>query len=154
MSDTYSIRPATEKDESAMITLSRIVVDRYTRSYLGNQVVDWYINSGNCDADMRKGLKNSTVLLLDEKIIGIMTWHENQLQGFMIDPDYHGTGAAQYFCNQIIPEKLNLYKELHLECFDRNHRGISFYKKNGWKEYGRLKDELIHGFRILFKLEK
>lgn len=128
MSDTYSIRPATEKDESAMITLSRIVADRYTRSYLGNQVVDWYINSGNCDADMRKGLKNSTVLLLDEKIIGIMTWHENQLQGFMIDPDYHGTGAAQYFCNQIIPEKLNLYKELHLECFDRNHRGISFYK--------------------------
>lgn len=134
--------------------LSRSVADNYTRSYLGDKIVDWYIDSGKCDEDMRKGIESSILLLLDEKIIGIMIWRENHLQGFMIDICCHGTGAAQYFCSQVIPEKLNLYNELHLECFNNNHRAIAFYKKNGWTEYGQIEDEMINGHRILFKLTK
>ena len=129
MSKSYVIRPATVKDAENIIKLSRYVTDKYTRFFLGDRIVDWYINSGTCDEDIRKDVKNTTLLLLDDKIIGIMIWHENQLVGFMIDICYHGTGAAQYFCNQIIPKKLNLYNELHLECFDKNYRGIAFYKK-------------------------
>lgn len=77
MSKGYTIRPATMEDEENIIKLSRSVADNYTRSYLGDQVVDWYIDSGNCDEDIRKGIKSSTLLLLDEKIIGIMIWREN-----------------------------------------------------------------------------
>ena len=154
MSNSYIIRPATMEDEENMLKLSRFVADNYTRSYLGDQIVDWYIDSGNCDEDIRKGMKSSTLLMHDEKIIGIIIWHENQLHGFMIDICYHGTGAAQYFCDQIIPEKLKLYNELHLECFDKNHRGIAFYKKTGWTEYGQIEDEVINGHRILFKLTR
>ncbi len=154
MSKRYIIRPATMEDEETILKLSRFVADNYTRSYLGDEIVDRYIDSGNCDADMRKGIKNSTLLLLDEKIIGIMIWHENQMLGFMVDICCHGTGAAQYFCNQIIPEKLKRYHALHLECFDKNHRGIAFYKKTGWTEYGQIEDEVVNGHRILFKLTK
>ena len=140
MSNNYIVRPATMQDEESIIKLSRHVANNYTRSYLGGQIVDWYIDSRNCDEDIKKEIKNTTLLLLDEKIIGIMIWNENEMRGFMIDIRYHGTGAAQFFCNQIIPEKLNVYNELYLECFDKNHRGIAFYKKTGWVEYGQIED--------------
>lgn len=150
MSKNYIIRPATMEDEENIFKLSRFVADNYTRSYLGDQIIDWYIDSGNFDEDIRKGIKSSTQLLLDEKIIGIMIWYENQMNVFMIDICYHGTGTAQYFINQVIPDKLNLYNELHLECFDKNHRAIAFYKKIGWTEYGKIEDEMVNGHRILF----
>lgn len=154
MNKNYKIRPATMQDEQDILRLSRIVADKFTRSYLGDKIVDWYIDSGSCDEDMRKEILNSTLLLLDEQVIGNMIWHENQMHGFMIDILHHGTGAAQYFCSQIIPEKLKLYDELFVECFDKNFRGIAFYKKSGWTECGQVKDEMINGYRILFKLTK
>lgn len=64
MSKNYIIRPATMEDEENIFKLSRFVADNYTRSYLGDQIIDWYIDSDNCDEDIRKGIKISTLLLL------------------------------------------------------------------------------------------
>lgn len=141
MNNNYIIRQATIEDEENMLKLSKFVADNFTRNYLGDEIVDWYIDSGNCDEDMRKGINNSTLLLQNDQIIGIMVWKENNLQAFMVDISFHGTGAAQYFCDQIIPKKLKLYNEIYLECFDKNQRGIAFYKKTGWIEYGRIEDK-------------
>ncbi len=106
MNNNYIIRQATIEDEENMLKLSKFVADNFTRNYLGDEIVDWYIDSGNCDEDMRKGINNSTLLLQNDQIIGIMVWKENNLQAFMVDISFHGTGAAQYFCDQIIPKKL------------------------------------------------
>lgn len=154
MNRSYVIRTAVVEDEADILKLARDVADKFTRTYLGDENVDWYIDSGSCDEDMKKEVANATLLLLDEKIIGTMIWHDNQMHGFMVDAPYHGTGAAQYFCEQIIPQKLEQYKELILECFDKNQRAIVFYEKTGWHEYGRIKDETVDGFRVLFKLTK
>lgn len=64
MSKNYIIRPATMEDEENIFKLSRFVADNYARSYLGDQIIDWYIDSGNRDEDIRKGIKSSTLLLL------------------------------------------------------------------------------------------
>lgn len=154
MSKCYVIRPATTEDEKDILKLSRYIADSYTRSYLGDKTVNWYIDSGSCDEDMKKEIANTTLLLLHGFIIGIMIWHDNQMHGFMIDVPYHGTGVAQYFCEQMIPEKLKQYGEIYLECFDKNQRAIAFYEKTGWREFDRVKDEIIDGYRIIFKIIK
>ena len=154
MNKNYMIRAAVAEDEADILRVARDVADVFTRAYLGDEAVDFYINSGSCDEDMRKEIANATLLLLNKKIIAVMIWHDNQMQGFMTQIPYHGTGAAQYFCEQIIPEKLQQYGELILECFDKNERAIAFYQKTGWLEYGRIKDETIDGYRILFKITK
>jgi hypothetical protein len=57
MSKCYVIRPATTEDEKDILKLSRYIADSYTRSYLGDKTVNWYIDSGSCDEDMKKKLQ-------------------------------------------------------------------------------------------------
>ncbi len=150
----YTIRKAEQSDKADILRIAREVTDKITRKYLGDEAVDWYINSGSCDNDMANDIPNMTLLLENDKIIGMMIWHEELMHFLMIDIPYHGTGAAQYFCEQIIPEKLEQYGQLKLECFDANERGNAFYIKSGWTEYERIKDEMTGGNRILYKLTK
>lgn len=150
MDRNYTVRKAATSDEETILEIARRVTDKFARKYLGDEAVDWYLNSGSCDKDMREGMKNMVVLLQDEKVIGMMIWLDNLMHLLMIDLPYLGTGAAQYFCNHIIPEKLEYYKEIKLECFDKNDRANAFYCKTGWKEYDRIKDEMTGGNRILY----
>lgn len=150
----YTIKLAEIEDMKHILRLARKVANEFTRAYLGDKIVDEYINSGLCDEDMKKEISNTLILYLENEIIGLMIWKENKMQGLMIDSKYHGTGAAQYFCNQIILEKLRIFDMLYLECFDKNERAIAFYKKAGWNQYDIIKDDMIEGYRILFKFTK
>ncbi len=151
---SYSIRKAELNDKEEILRIARDVTDKFSRKYLGDEAVDWYINSGSCDNDMINDIPNMNLLIKDDTIIGMMIWHEELMHFLMIDIPFHGTGAAQYFCEQTIPEKLEQYSLVKLECFDANERGNSFYIKSGWTEYDRIKDEMTGGNRILYKLIK
>ncbi len=150
----YKIRKACKSDEKRILELAREITDRFSRKYLGDEAVDWYINSGMCDSDMKADIDNMVLLTIDNEIIGVMIWHDELMHLLLIDIPYHGTGAAKYFCDKIIEEKFKIYDELRLECFDKNERGNSFYIKNGWIEYDRIVDEMTGGNRILYKLNK
>lgn len=147
----YQVRKAEPSDEPEILRIARNVTDKFTRTYLGDEAVEWYINSGSCDKDMRDGMENMTVLLLDNHIIGMTIWLDNLMHLLLIDLPYHGTGAAQYLCNAVIPQKLEKYQTIKLECFDKNERGNAFYQKTGWQEYGREPDEMTGGNRILYQ---
>ncbi len=150
----YKIRQATPNDEKQILKIARDVTDKFTRTYLGDEAVDWYINSGSCDNDMKNDIPNMLLLTEEETIVGMMIWHSDLMHFLMIDIPYHGTGAASYFCKEIIPLKLQEYGEIHLECFDKNERGNAFYIKDGWIEYDRIPDEMTGGNRILYKKTK
>lgn len=150
MQTKYKIRQALPEDEKEILKIAREVTDQFTRTYLGDEAVDWYIASGCCDNDIKKDVSNMLLLAEDEKIIGMMIWHGDLLHLLMMDTLYHGTGAAQYFCGEILPEKLKEFKKIRLECFDKNVRANSFYKKTGWIEYDRIQDEMTGGNRVLY----
>lgn len=154
MSCKYLIRNAEPRDEKQILEIARNVTDKVTREYLGDKAVDWYINSGECDKDMKNDICNMLVLIYQQKIIGMMIWHNELLHFLMIDIPYHGTGAAKYFCENVIPKKLEEFKEIHVECFDKNERGNAFYEKMGWEEYDRITDEMTGGNRVLYKMTK
>lgn len=150
----YTIRNANINDKSEILRIAREVTDKFSRKYLGDEAVDWYINSGSCDNDMLNDISNMKLLIKNDKVIGMMIWHDELMHFLMIDIPFHGTGAAQYFCDQIIPTKLEQFGKIRLECFDANERGNAFYIKSGWTEYDRIKDEMTGGNRILYERTK
>lgn len=104
MEKNYTIRKATASDETVILQIARRVTDKFTRNYLGDEAVGWYIESGSCGKDMREGIDDMTVLLLNDKLIGMTIWINNLMQLLLIDIPYHGTGAAQYLCDAVIPQ--------------------------------------------------
>lgn len=150
----YQIRQAEPADQEQILQLARDITDRYTRTYLGDKLVDWYLDSGACDEEILQNYDQLLVMLDGNTVIGLMIWKENLMHLLMVAIPYHGTGAAQYFCNQVIPEKRKEFGELKLECFEANARANQFYRKTGWTEYARIPDELTGGSRILYHMGK
>ena len=123
MQGKYRIRQALPEDEKEVLKIARKVTDKFTRTYLGDKAVDWYINSGCCDNDIKNDISNMLLLIEDEKIIGMMIWHGDLMHLLMIDSLYHGTGAAN-----------------------------SFYKKTGWIEYDKIPEEMTGGNRVSYMM--
>ena len=150
----YTIRAAVQSDEDTIIKLARRVTDVEARVYLGDAIVNWYLNSRACDNDIKKDLPNMLVLIEGQTVIGIMVWHGALLHLLMLDIPHHGTGAAHYFCNAIIPNKLEEFGTIYLECFEKNERGNSFYRKTGWVAYDKTADVITGGNRVLYRMSK
>lgn len=149
-----SIRKALKSDEKEILELARKVTDEYTRTYLGDEAVDYYINSGSCDNDMKKDIDNMYLLADNDKIIGLTIFYKNLMNLLLIDNNYFGSGAAKFFCDKIFIKAFERYEDIILECFDKNERALAFYKKIGFKEYGREKELAVKGERILMRLKK
>ncbi len=53
-----------------------------------------------------------------------------------MDPEYQGTGFAKKFFNEAY-SKLDKTKDIYLDVFSLNVKGINFYKKVGFFETGK-----------------
>lgn len=148
----YKIRKAISTDMETILKIGRNMVDKYERTHLGDEMANGYIESGGCDSDFRKYFDDTAVLLLNEKIIGLIIWVENVIQGFLIDIPYWGTGAAQYLLNETMNEKFNIYDKITLECFETSPRANSYYQKVGFMKAGYIEDEMAN--RIIYKKTK
>lgn len=150
----YTIRKANESDKSVLTEIARRVTDKCSRKFLDDEIVDEYINSGACDEDIIKDIENTQVLIKEEKIIGLIIWNENILQGLIIDIPYFGTGAAQYLVENTMKDRLENFGEVTLECFENNSRANAFYKKTGWTQVGKIKDDITKGYRLVYTIEQ
>lgn len=145
----YMIRKATKDDLEHIIRLGNKSLDEYERTHLGDEMVDSYIKSGKSSIELIENIDNTNVLIYDDTIIGFICWKEDNLTGFVIDSSHWGTGAAQHFLNSMLSEKLRLYKEVSLECFESSPRANSFYKKMGWVNVDTISDESAN--RVIYK---
>lgn len=130
----YIIRKATEKDLDIILSMGRKIVDEYERTHLGDEMADGFINSGMCDQIYRDSLQNTSVLIDEKQIIGLIITVENTVQGFLINKKHWGTGAAQYLMSETLKTMAKKYNEVSLDCFESSPRANSYYKKDGWKK--------------------
>ncbi len=147
----YTIKKAEPNDLTELTSLSRKTINEFFRPFMGDEAVDMFIDSGMADKEITDNLNETSILLNGGQIIGFCIWKENLLHLMMIDSDFHGTGAAQYFLDFMCAEKFRLYSELHLECFENNKRALSFYEKCGWSEYHTETDSDTGWKRIFYK---
>ncbi len=128
------IRKAIEKDKNSVLALARKIVDLYERTHLGDEMVDNYLESGECDSDLLKIFDNCTIALEGEQVIGFIFTHHNEIQGVSVDIPYWGKGIAQKLIAYATRVLFVDYEEIQLECFISSPRANHFYQKMGFNK--------------------
>ena len=146
------IRRARADDLPAMQAIARRTIDRCYRSFLGDEGVDWYINSGESDRELHKHLGNCDVLVNEDAIVAFAICFDDLIHLMMVDVCYHRSGFGSRLlahCQRQLFARGNT--TIRLETFEGNHQAINFYLKNDWSITGKEEDK-EHGFiRALFE---
>lgn len=86
---------------------------------------------------------DSTVILLDNKIVGFANFYEVKKNNYcsignvIISSDFRNKGIGKYLIEtveSIALEKYNI-REMHISCFNMNTKGILLYSKLGYLPY-------------------
>lgn len=128
-----SVRKATLKDLSLIQNIARKTIDKCYRNFLGDEGVDWYINSGESDKELENNISNCYILEESSNILGFAIFFDDLIHLMMIDEKLHrsGLGSTLLSC---VENKLNETgnANIKLETFEGNTQAINFYLKNGW----------------------
>ena len=151
MSD-IQIRKAQADDLPRMQKIARRTIDTCYRSFLGDEGVDWFIESGESDKVLQQHIENCDVLLKDNAIVAFAICFEDLIHLMMVDVCLHRTGIGS---GLLAHSEAQLFARgnttLRLETFEGNHQAINFYVKNGWSVTTRQEDKK-HGFiRVSFE---
>jgi GNAT superfamily N-acetyltransferase len=149
MSD-IQIRKAEAGDLVDMQEIARRTIDKSYRAFLGDEAVDWFINSGESDKELEGQMEDCDVLLKENKIVAI--YFRDLIHLMMVDVRLHRRGIGSRLlahCEKRLFAWGNTI--IRLETFEGNHQAINFYIKNGWSVVGRQEDK-EHGFvRVCFE---
>lgn len=146
------IRKARPADLPIMQQIAIRTIDKCYRSFLGNESVDWFINSGESDKELQKHNDNCELVLKDNTIVAFSIYFEDLIHLMMVDVALHRIGIGSKL---LIHSEQQLFargnETIRLETFEGNHQAINFYQKNGWLITGKLEDK-EHGFiRVFFE---
>ena len=146
------IRKAQVDDLPTMQEIARRTIDKCYRSFLGDEGVDWFINSGESDTELETHLPDCDVLLRDEKIVAFTIYFDDIVHLMMVDVDLQRTGVgSQLLAHSESRLFVSDKTVIRLETFEGNQQAINFYLKKGWSLTRKQKDE-EHGFiRVFFE---
>jgi hypothetical protein len=88
------IRAARAEDLPLMQAIARRTIDRRYRRFLGDERVDWYINSGECDRELARHLDRCDVLLVDDAVVAFSVYINDLIHLMMVDADRHREGTT------------------------------------------------------------
>jgi len=126
-------RKATEKDLSEIQPLARATIDACYRSFLGDEAVDGFLNSGESDKQVANNLSDCTVSEINNEIVGYCVYDADFIHILMISPVVQRTGLGSKLLDHIETKmKESGYKSFRLETFKNNEQAVNFYRKNGW----------------------
>ena len=88
------IREATAVDIKPLVVLSRkTILDNYS-SFLGDQAVTAYIESGAVDQYVADNIQRCIVIVEDGEALGYSITKKNLIDLMMVDTDYHRRGLG------------------------------------------------------------
>jgi ribosomal protein S18 acetylase RimI-like enzyme len=132
-SNTTSIRRATEKDQGEIQAIARRTIDSCHRPFLGDQGVEWILDSGEFDRELELHLEHSHVLVERDVIVGLGIWFDDFIHLMMIDVDRHRDGLGKTLLKLAEKDLFAAgYNVIRMETFAGNQQAIDFYQKNGW----------------------
>ncbi len=151
MSD-IQIRRAQADDLPKMQDIARRTIDKCYRSFLGDEGVDWFINSGESDRVLQQHIENCDVLLIENAVVAFAIYFKDLIHLMMVDVCLHRTGIGSRL---LAHSETQLFARgnttIRLETFEGNHQAINFYVKHGWSVTTKQEDK-EHGFiRVFFE---
>jgi len=146
------IRPAAENDLPEMQALARKTISHSFRSFLGDENVDGFINSGSSDNEIASHLQHCEVLVKEGQIAGFTIYFDNIIHLMMVDAELHRQGLGSVLLAHAEEQLFKLGNTIiRLETFEDNRQAMNFYRKFGWKETKKEKDKETGICRVFFE---
>ena len=151
MSD-IQFRKAQPDDLAMMQDIARRTIDRCFRSFLGDEGVDSFINTGESDQELQTHFEDCDVALREDAMVGFAIYFHDLIHLMMVDVRLHRTGIGSRLLAHTESQLFGRgHKIIRLETFEGNHQAINFYMKNGWSVTTKSEDQ-EHGFiRVFFE---
>jgi ribosomal protein S18 acetylase RimI-like enzyme len=145
------IRAAVASDLPALIALSRRTIDASYRSFLGDETVAAFLDSGAADRYVADNMERCTLLTCDGEIAGFSVCQGNTIDLMMIDYARHRQGLGTELLCHVEETLFQRHEKLRLESFEANEKANAFYRKNGWREASRHFDRDASVRKIVFQ---
>ncbi|QSH40216.1 GNAT family N-acetyltransferase [Lentisphaerota bacterium ZTH] len=146
----FVIRKAGSSDLPEIQDIARRTIDACYRSFLGDDGVDWFLNSGASDQYLSSNLCKCQVIEADGKIAGFYICRGCLLDLIMVDCNHQRKGIGSRLLQHCEESLFTKYDEIRLESFEDNKRTINFYRKHKWIEKKRIMDEDANCWKITF----
>ncbi|MFD4403023.1 GNAT family N-acetyltransferase [Nocardia sp. NPDC058499] len=133
------VRPALRADITALQEIARRTIDASYRSFLGDEGVDRFIDSGASDEHVESHVRQGHVYCLDVHgdPAGLMILDGPTVDLMMIDIRNHRRGLGKLLLSRAEEILFARYSEIRLETFAGNAAAIAFYRACGWSAVDR-----------------
>lgn len=137
------LRPALKEDVVALQELARRTIDARYRSFLGDEGVNWFINSGASDDHIESHFRKGHLHCLEAGggLVGLLITEKSTIDLLMIDVDRQRQGLGKLLLSQAEQLLFAEYQEIRLESFAANLTAVAFYEACGWSVSGRLESD-------------
>jgi GNAT superfamily N-acetyltransferase len=150
--NNVQIRKANHEDLRVIQEIARGTIDKSYRSFLGDELVDWFLNSGESDKELENQLVNCDVLVLDTSIAAFAIYFDDLIHLMMVDAYLHRNGLGARLLAHTETQLFNSGNTvIRVETFEGNQQAINFYKKYNWSIV-RTEEDKENGFvRVFFE---
>ncbi|MGI9570134.1 MAG: GNAT family N-acetyltransferase [Desulfobulbia bacterium] len=150
--NNINFRKANHEDLRIIQEIARDTIDKSYRSFLGDELVEWFLSSGESDKELEYQLDNCDVLILDSSIAAFTIYFEDLIHLMMVDVHLHRNGLGSKLLAHTETQLFNDGNTvIRVETFDGNQQAINFFKKNKWS-ITRMEEDKENGFvRVFFE---
>ncbi|MGH3389700.1 MAG: GNAT family N-acetyltransferase [Actinomadura sp.] len=124
----------------ALQDLARRTIDASYRSFLGDEGVDRFIDSGTSDDHIETHFRQGHVHCMEVggEAVGLIILDGPTIDLMMVDVRLHRQGLGKVLLSRAEEMLFARYAELRLESFADNAAANAFYAACGWREAGQL----------------
>jgi len=131
--------------------IARKTVDHSYRYFLGDEIVDHYLNSGHLEAHLSNHINNTWALYKGNNILGFSICIDNVIDFMMVDADYHRQGLGTKLlqcCEDLLFEN---HQVIALESYEKNYKACEFYEANNWRKVAKYIDSKNNEVKYIFR---
>ena len=144
------VRAADASDIPILMDLCRRTISASYRSFLGDDAVNNFIESGASDAYVSEHLPQCWVIVARGSVSGLTVCVEETVDLMMIDEALHRRGLGRELLGWIETMLFREHRELRLESYAENRVANLFYSSRGWIEKDRYRDSETGLQRVVF----
>jgi len=151
MAGIVRFRSANMDDAKPLIALSEYIVDTCYRSFLGDELVDNFIQRKALHKYTSLHLGYFQLLMLGDEVVGFTVCKENQIDLMMIDPRVQGFGLGTQLLEFSEKRLFRSSPVLGLRSFAGNQSANAFFRRQGWEDMVARTDRVSQVREILFR---
>jgi GNAT superfamily N-acetyltransferase len=131
------LRAANNADIEA---IAQVWYEAWSDGHTGNVPTELhaYRKLEHFQARVPQRIANTTVAIIETRIAGFATTHNDELEQIFVTKQARGTGAATELLAHAEHEIGKTYAMAWLAVVAGNHRAQNFYKREGWQDRGPI----------------